>query len=85
MAAAAQPAAGQAGDHPRLPPGKGRELTIRACSSCHEAELVADQQLDPAGWKRMVDDMAAKGIDATEAELAELRKLVRSRKGGAES
>ena len=45
---------------------------IRVCSSCHSPDLAADQQLDPAGWKGLVDQMAATGAMATDAELDEI-------------
>jgi competence protein ComEA len=61
-----------ADQHPALPEGPGRELMIRVCSRCHAPELAADQQLDPAGWKAIVDQMAAKGAEATDAELDEI-------------
>lgn len=64
---------GGSGDkHPSLPPGEGRDLTIRVCSTCHDVERVADQQLDEAGWKDLVDQMASKGAEATDAELTQI-------------
>lgn len=59
-------------EHPKFPPGEGRELTIRVCSACHEAEKAADQQLDLDGWKMMVDQMASMGADATEEQLDQI-------------
>jgi mono/diheme cytochrome c family protein len=47
-------------------------VMIRVCSQCHEPENAADQQLDEKGWKTLVDDMASKGADATEAELDQI-------------
>lgn len=61
-----------ADEHPALPQGLGRDLMIRVCSRCHPPELAADQQLDPAGWKALVDQMAAKGAEASDAELDEI-------------
>jgi mono/diheme cytochrome c family protein len=61
-----------ADQHPAFPPGEGRELTIRVCSACHEAEKAADQQLDLDGWKMMVDQMASMGADATEEQLDQI-------------
>ena len=52
-----------------FPAGPGRELAIRVCSDCHSASVVARQQLDPAGWRSVVDQMAGLGAVATEAEL----------------
>src|SRR3954452_3682189 len=59
-------------DHPSLPPGEGRDVMIRVCSQCHQAENVVGQELDEAGWKGVVDQMAANGADATEAELKQI-------------
>ena len=79
LTAFAQDPAGKADAHPSLPPGPGRDVMIRVCSQCHEPEMAADQQSDEAGWKRLVDEMAGKGADATEAEFdAIVRYLARS-------
>ena len=45
---------------------------IRVCSQCHSPDVAADQQLDPAGWKDLVDQMAGKGAAATDAEFDEI-------------
>lgn len=65
-------ASGSADDHPALPEGPGRELMIRVCSQCHSPDVAADQQLDQAGWKELVDQMAGRGASATEAEFEEI-------------
>ena len=39
---------------------------------CHALDVAADQQLDPAGWKSLVDQMAGKGAVATDAEFDEI-------------
>ena len=72
LAAATVSLLGQADEHPALPPGAGRELMIRVCSQCHEPEKVADQQLDRAGWRDVVDQMASKGAQATDAEFDQI-------------
>jgi competence protein ComEA len=69
-------AAGAADDHPALPEGTGRELMIKVCSQCHSPDVAADQQLDAAGWKGLVDQMASKGAVATEAEFDEIVKYL---------
>jgi competence protein ComEA len=72
LAAAAQTPQAPSDEHPKLPAGTGREVMIRVCSQCHEPENAADQQLDEKGWKSLVDDMASKGADATDAELDQI-------------
>ena len=61
-----------ADEHAALPAGSGREIMIRVCSQCHSPDLAADQQLDPAGWKSVVDLMAGQGALATDAEFDEI-------------
>jgi mono/diheme cytochrome c family protein len=75
LAASSQQTA-TADDHPKLPPGEGRDVMIRVCSGCHEPEMVADQQTDEAGWKIVVDQMAGNGAQATEAEFAQIVKYL---------
>ena len=72
LAAWAQNPSGKADEHPSLPLGAGREVMIRVCSQCHEPEMAADQQFDEAGWKSLVDQMAGKGANATDAEFDEI-------------
>ena len=71
LAATAQNGGGQ-DSHPKLPAGEGRDLMIRVCSQCHAPEQAADQQLDKAGWKDLVDQMASKGAEATDAEFEQI-------------
>jgi competence protein ComEA len=65
-------AAPQGDDHPKLPAGQGRDLMIHVCSPCHSPDSAADQDLDAAGWKSLVDEMASMGADATDAQLDEI-------------
>ena len=52
-----------------LPPGPGRNLTIRACSTCHGLDVVTNLRLAPQEWTNVVQTMSAKGAAATPAEL----------------
>ena len=63
---------GHGDDHPTLPDGPGRDLMIRVCSQCHAPELAANQELDKAGWKDLVDQMASNGATATDAEFDQI-------------
>jgi competence protein ComEA len=72
LMAAAQTSSVPSDEHPTLPAGPGRELMIRVCSQCHSPDTAADQQLDQEGWKSLVDQMASRGADATDAELDEI-------------
>lgn len=72
LTAMAQTAPAPADEYKALPPGPGRELMIRVCSQCHSPDVAADQQLDAAGWKGLVDQMASQGADATDAEFEQI-------------
>lgn len=72
MAAAAAPQAAPAPQAAALPAGAGRETLLKVCASCHTPAIVANQRLDEAGWKDVVETMANNGANATDAELAEI-------------
>src|SRR4051812_19635034 len=56
----------------KLPPGDGRDLVIKTCSKCHTPDIVADQTLDAAGWKELVDQMAGNGAQGSDADFAKI-------------
>lgn len=58
-----------ADDFPSLPPGPGRDVTVRVCSQCHSPEVVSNQRMDRDGWKAVVDQMANNGANATDEEF----------------
>lgn len=53
-----------------LPPGPGRDVTIRVCGACHDMGDFANQNLDAQGWKQMVDEMANSGAQGSDADFA---------------
>ena len=56
-------------DHPRLPPGEGRDVMIRICSQCHSPDSAADQQLDAEGWQALVSLMVEIGAQISPQEF----------------
>jgi competence protein ComEA len=72
MGAAGQtpPAPSGTGPIAQLPPGEGRDVTIRVCGKCHDAGIFANQDLDAEGWKQTVDEMASSGAQGTDADFA---------------
>src|SRR3954469_12937828 len=44
-----------------LPPGAGRDVLLRACTSCHAASLITQQRKPPAEWAKTVDKMVGWG------------------------
>ena len=59
-----------------LPMGAGREVTIRACSTCHALDAVANQHLSAQEWANVVQTMSARGTVATPAELNEIQSYL---------
>lgn len=55
-----------------LPPGSGRNLTIRVCSGCHAANVSAGQHLSQQEWTGLVQSMAVRGAVATDEELNQI-------------
>ncbi len=69
-----------------LPPGPGRDITIRACSTCHALNVVTNQRLSAQEWTNVVQTMSAKGAVATPAELNTIQTYLANtfpRAGGA--
>jgi glucose dehydrogenase/mono/diheme cytochrome c family protein len=52
-----------------LPRGDGQALVERVCSGCHDPSLVMFTRADEEGWAVIVNDMAARGAQATRNEL----------------
>ena len=59
-----------------LPPGPGREVTIRACSTCHALDVVANQHLSSQEWTNVVQTMSARGTVATPEELNKIQSYL---------
>ena len=60
----------------RLPPGEGRDATIRVCGKCHDAGIFANQALDAEGWKQTVDEMTKSDADSTDADFAAITRYL---------
>ncbi|HXS76465.1 MAG TPA: cytochrome c, partial [Terracidiphilus sp.] len=56
-----------------LPPGVGRDITIRACSTCHGLDVITNERLSPREWTNVVQTMSAKGASASAMELESIR------------
>lgn len=59
-----------------LPAGSGREVTIRACSTCHGLDVITNQRLAPQEWSNVVQTMSAKGAIASPAELKAIQSYL---------
>ena len=73
LAAAAQTAPPGMAGAAKLPPGEGRDVTIRVCGQCHDAGIFTGQ--DAEGWKQTVDEMA-KMSDGTNDDFAAITRYL---------
>src|SRR5438093_1009097 len=55
-----------------LPPGKGKPLVQRACTTCHELAIGSKQRMDRQRWTALVEDMVERGAELSEGEVADL-------------
>jgi len=52
-----------------LPPGGAKALVDKTCGTgCHAVEVVTSQRLDAAGWSAVVQNMVARGAQASEGD-----------------
>jgi quinoprotein glucose dehydrogenase len=59
-----------------LPQGPGRDIAVRACSTCHGLDVVANQHLSSAEWSNVVQTMSARGMTATPDELTKIQSYL---------
>ena len=52
-----------------LPPGAGRDETVRACSRCHSPELASTQHQTREQWEVTISKMANLGAQASDNEF----------------
>jgi competence protein ComEA len=68
----------------QLPDAPGKELTVKVCGTCHEAERSAAVRLTREGWEEVMAKMVALGARGTDDELKQvLDYLAENLKGDA--
>jgi len=60
----------------QLPAGPGRDVTVRVCKQCHEVKTFADKRYSEDKWDAVLDDMMAKGMNASDEDLETVRKYL---------
>src|SRR3954447_8867793 len=55
-----------------LPPGPGKDVLLRACTSCHAVSLITPQHKTPEEWAKTVDKMVGWGAPLRAEEKQEL-------------
>jgi hypothetical protein len=53
-----------------LPEGKGKDLAMKYCTTCHAANVWASQHHTSDQWNSLIDNMVSKGLTASDDELA---------------
>jgi competence protein ComEA len=66
-----------------LPPGPGREETIRTCSRCHSPELAAAEHQTRDQWQVTISKMANLGAEANDNEFEAILDYLTSHFGPA--
>jgi len=74
MAAAVALTAAQDGQVSRpsgegMPDGPGKDVTVRACGTCHEGRRAASVRLTRDGWAAVIVDMQQRGARVSEQEF----------------
>ncbi len=54
---------------PALPPGEGKPIVERMCSSCHALKVVTSKRASPEQWAQLVDQMVSRGAEGTDDEI----------------
>lgn len=65
-----------AAENPTLPTDGDTTLMRQKCIICHDADLIAQQRLDEAGWSRELDKMTRWGASLTDEERGQLLRYV---------
>lgn len=52
-----------------LPPGPGRDVTMRVCGKCHSPDRIATRHQDKQAWEDTISKMAQMGAQASEDEF----------------
>ena len=66
---ASVPTTAQSGRASELPPGEGKDALLRACSDCHGMEVIEGQRRTRRAWQDSVEDMVARGAEASEHDV----------------
>jgi hypothetical protein len=55
-----------------LPEGRGKAVTERVCTACHDLEPVLQARMSKEGWSDVVADMISRGATATHSDVDEI-------------
>ncbi len=76
-AAPARTAAAQsADDHPEMPNGPGKAITLQTCTKCHSITNITGQHMDKDGWTATITKMVGYGATGTDDEFEQILNYV---------
>ncbi len=52
-----------------MPDGPGKDVTVRACGTCHETRRAASVRLTREGWAAVIDSMQKRGAQVSEQDF----------------
>lgn len=52
-----------------MPDGAGKDVTVKACGTCHETRRAASVRLTPEGWAAVIDGMVKRGARVSDEEF----------------
>jgi hypothetical protein len=52
-----------------LPDGKGKELAVKLCSTCHSTNIWANQHHTAEQWNSIIDLMVSRGMQASDDDI----------------
>ena len=52
-----------------MPDGPGKDVTVKACGTCHETRKAASVRLTPEGWAAVIDGMIKRGAKVSDEEF----------------
>lgn len=61
-----------------LPGGAGRDIVVRACTSCHQADKITAVGHTPDQWDQIIGKMIDKGARASDAEQDQILNYLAS-------
>ena len=67
--AAASIAQAASDDHPEMPSGPGKDVTIRTCTKCHSITNITGNHKDKDGWTATITKMVGYGATGTDDEF----------------
>ena len=76
VAPACTASAQAADDHPEMPNGPGKAITLQTCTKCHSITNITGQHKDKDGWTATITKMVGYGATGTDDEFEQILNYV---------